>query len=155
MSSTRLKGSLNAAGKRFALVVSRFNSEVTEGLLAGAFTTLVSAGASESDITVVETPGAFEIPMALEWLALGGAFDALVALGAVIQGETSHYDHISEAAMRAIQSVSLKYGIPIACGVLTTFPDEQAVARSSDNDANKGREAALAAIEMVNLKPLL
>ncbi|MBS1902749.1 MAG: 6,7-dimethyl-8-ribityllumazine synthase [Bacteroidetes bacterium] len=155
MSSTRLHGSLNAAGKRFALVVSRFNSEVTEGLLAGAFTTLVGAGASESDITIIETPGAFEIPIALEWLALGGSYDALVALGAVIQGETSHYDHISEAAMRGIQSVSLKYGIPIACGVLTTFTDEQAVARSSDTDANKGREAALAAIEMVNLKPLL
>lgn len=150
-----LTGSLDARGKRFALVVSRFNAEVTTGLLAGARKALVGAGAAESDLTVIETPGAFEIPLALEWLALGGKFDAIIALGAVIQGETSHYEHISQAAMRGIQSVSLKYGVPIACGVLTTFTDEQAIARSSDNEANKGREAALAAIEMVNLRTLL
>jgi 6,7-dimethyl-8-ribityllumazine synthase len=155
MAIKTLTGSLTAAGKRFALVVSRFNAEVTLGLLEGARMTLTDAGASESDLTIVETPGAFELPLALEWLALGGTFDAIIALGAVIKGETSHYEHISEAAMRGIQSVSLKYGVPIACGVLTTFTDEQAIARSSNDEHNKGREAALAAIEMINLRTLL
>jgi len=155
MSIKTLQGSLDASGKRFALVISRFNTEVTTGLLAGARKALLAAGATASDLTVIETPGAFEIPLALEWLALGGSYDAIIALGAVIKGETSHYEHISEAAMRGIQTVSLKYGLPIACGVLTTFTDEQAIARSSDNEANKGREAALAAIEMVNLRTLL
>lgn len=146
---------MTAAGKRFALVTSRFNAEVTAGLLEGARTALLEAGASESDLVVIETPGAFEIPLALEWLAARGGYDALIALGAVIKGETSHYEHISEAAMRGIQTVSLKYALPIACGVLTTLSDEQAVARSSNDEANKGREAALAAIEMVNLHQLL
>lgn len=155
MSIQSINAPMTAAGKRFALVTSRFNAEVTAGLLEGARTALLEAGASESDLVVIETPGAFEIPLALEWLAARGGYDALIALGAVIKGETSHYEHISEAAMRGIQTVSLKYALPIACGVLTTLSDEQAVARSSNDEANKGREAALAAIEMVNLHQLL
>lgn len=146
---------ISASGKRFAIVVSRFNSEITNGLLVGARMTLLDAGVAESDLNVIEVPGAFEIPLMLEWLAARGNVDGLIALGAVIKGETSHYEHISEAVMRGIQTVSLKYALPIGCGVLTTLTIEQAVARSSANSANKGREAACATIEMVHLHSVL
>ncbi len=141
-----------AAGLKIGIVVSRFNEEITRGLLLGAISALDERGANENDVMVVEVPGAFEIPLALDWLASNKYFDVLIALGAVIEGETKHFDYISEAAMRGIQTVSLKYAMPIACGVLTTYTDEQATARSIANEHNKGMEAALAAIEMANLK---
>ncbi|HYM20991.1 MAG TPA: 6,7-dimethyl-8-ribityllumazine synthase [Candidatus Kapabacteria bacterium] len=155
MSIKTITGAGSGEQIRIALVVSRFNAEVTEGLLRGALGALKESGVNDDHITVVEAPGAFEIPLVLEWVAMKGNVEAMVALGAVIKGETSHYEHISEAAMRGIRSVSLKYHIPIGCGVLTTFTDEQALERSADNGSNKGREAALAAIEMIHLKRLL
>ena len=152
MTPKTIAAKATATGLKIGIVVSRFNEEITRGLLLGALGALNERGANESDVMVVEVPGAFEIPLALEWLACNKYFDVLIALGAVIEGETKHFDYISEAAMRGIQTVSLKYAMPIACGVLTTFSDEQAVARSSANNENKGVEAALAAIEMANLK---
>ena len=112
---------------------------------------LEAYGINESNITVVEVPGAFEIPFALDRLASGSTYNALIAIGCVIKGETAHFEYISESVMDGIARVSAAHNIPIACGVLTTYTDEQAIARSSDNEENKGSEAALAAIEMGNL----
>src|ERR1043165_4358232 len=144
---------INAAGMRIGIVISRFNTDITDGLTQGAKSALLENGVRSEDITSIIVPGAFEIPLMLELLASkSDGYDALIALGAVIQGETKHFDYISEAAMHGISEVSLKYKLPIGCGVLTTFTEEQAVARSRDDEHNKGREAALAAIEMVQLK---
>jgi 6,7-dimethyl-8-ribityllumazine synthase len=147
---------IDAAGMRIAIVISRFNSSITDGLAHGAQSALLESGVRSEDIKVIAVPGAFEIPLMLDLLASkSGGYDALIALGAVIQGETKHFDYISEAAMHGISEVSLKYQIPIGCGVLTTFTEAQAIARSRDDEHNKGREAALAALEMVHLKRTL
>ncbi|HET9135412.1 MAG TPA: 6,7-dimethyl-8-ribityllumazine synthase [Candidatus Kapabacteria bacterium] len=144
---------VDAAGMRVAIVISRFNSTITDGLAHGARSALLESGVRSEDIKSIIVPGAFEIPLMLDLLAsIPDGYDALIALGAVIQGETKHFDYISEAAMHGISEVSLKHKIPIGCGVLTTFTEEQAIARSQDDEHNKGREAALAAIEMVHLK---
>ena len=149
--SKRIKGSLSGIGLQIGIVVSRFNSLVTEGLLRGAMRALIASEISETDITTVEVPGAFEIPFALGRLAGAGKYDALIALGCVIKGETAHFEYIADSAMRGILAVQEKYGIPVSCGVLTTYTEEQAVARSGDNEENKGSEAALTAIEMASL----
>jgi 6,7-dimethyl-8-ribityllumazine synthase len=150
-----IKGNLSGAGLKIGIVVSRFNSPVTEGLLRGAMRALVASEVSESDITTLEVPGAFEIPFALGFLAGSAKFDALIALGCVIKGETAHFEYIADSAMRGIETMSEKYGIPISCGVLTTYSEEQATRRSADNEENKGSEAALTAIEMANLRKLV
>jgi 6,7-dimethyl-8-ribityllumazine synthase len=149
--SQRVKGNLSGAGQRIGIAVSRFNSQVTDGLLHGALRTLSAYGVRDEEITIIEVPGAFEIPFALEKLAGSKKYDALIALGCVIKGETAHFEYISDAAMKGISSMIAKYQIPIACGVLTTYTEEQAVARSGDNEDNKGSEAAMTAIEMANL----
>ena len=149
--SNQIKGNLSGAGLRIGIAVSRYNNEVTEGLLHGAIRALIATGVKEEDLTTVEVPGAFEIPFALGLLGKEKKYDALIALGCVIKGETAHFEYIAGAAMRGISEMSGKHSIPIACGVLATYTEEQAVARSGDNEENKGSEAALTAIEMANL----
>ena len=112
---------------------------------------LIASEISEKDIMTIEVPGAFEIPFAAGLLAGSGKYDALIALGCVIKGETAHFEYISDSVMKGIVTVGQKYGIPVSCGVLTTYTEEQALARSGDNEENKGSEAAFTAIEMVNL----
>ena len=146
-----LQGSRHAAGCRFAVVVSSFNPEVTTGLLDGALETLAQADVSPDDITIVRVPGAFEIPLAAMRLAETGQFDAIVTIGCLIKGDTMHFEYIASACSQGIIQASTATGIPIAFGVLTTLTEEQAAERSGSGPENKGREAALAAIEMATL----
>lgn len=151
MPPTDIRGSVVATGCRFAIVVSRFNEEITAGLLSGARTALQEAGVGEDDVALVHVPGAFEIPVAALQLAQSGKFDAVICLGCLIKGDTMHFEYIAEAASRGIMNVSITTGIPVAFGVLTTMTEEQATVRAAPGDGNKGREAALAAIEMATL----
>ena len=146
-----IRGSVVATGCRFAIVVSRFNEEITSGLLSGARSTLFEAAVSEADVTVIHVPGAFEIPVVALQAAQTGRFDAVICLGCLIKGDTMHFEYIAEATSHGIMNVSVATGVPVAFGVLTTMTDEQAIVRSSPGDTNKGREAALAAIEMATL----
>ena len=146
-----LQGTSSGAGCRFGIVVSRFNPEVTTGLLRGARAALAEAGVAESDISVVHVPGAFEIPLAAMKLAQGKRIDAIITLGCLIKGDTMHFEYIASAAAQGIMNVTTATGVPVAFGVLTTLTDEQAAERAADNPNNKGREAALAAIEMATL----
>jgi len=146
-----IQGSRHAAGCRFAVVVSRFNEEITGGLLQGALDTLEQAEVSNDDITVVRVPGAFEIPLTAMRLAETGQFDAIVTIGCLIKGDTMHFEYIASACSQGIVQASTATGVPIAFGVLTTLTEEQAMARSEPGPENKGREAALAAIEMATL----
>ena len=131
--------------------MSSFNQEITSGLLAGARAALADAQIVESDVTVVHVPGAFEIPVAALRLANTGRYDAVIALGCLIKGDTMHFEYIAAAASQGIMEVSTATGIPVAFGVLTTLTDEQAEVRSAAGPGNKGREAAMAAIEMATL----
>jgi 6,7-dimethyl-8-ribityllumazine synthase len=146
-----LQGSGTAAGYRFAIVVSRFNEEITEGLLTGARAALASAQVRTDDITLIRVPGAFEIPVTARRLAETGHFDAIICLGCVIKGDTMHFEYIASAVSQGIMDVGTATGIPVAFGVLTTLTDEQAAIRAAEGPGNKGREAALAAIEMATL----
>jgi 6,7-dimethyl-8-ribityllumazine synthase len=145
-----LKGDLDASGLRIGIVVSRWNRDVTSSLVRGAERALIACGASMEDVVLVEVPGAFEIPTACRELAVAG-FNVLIALGAVIKGETAHFEYVSNAAMHGIEQVSHEFGIPIGCGILTTYDLDQALARAGDDDENKGTESALAAIETAQL----
>ena len=136
---------------RFAIVVSRFNEEITSGLLAGAREALAEADVPEDDVFVVPVPGAFEIPVTAMRLAETGDFDAVICLGCLIKGDTMHFEYIASATSHGLMDVSTATGVPVAFGVLTTMTDEQAQARSAPGAENKGREAALAAIEMARL----
>jgi len=151
MSITTIEGDLRVEKARFCLVVARFNSFVVESLLAGAIDTLKRHGASDDEITVVRVPGAFEMPVVLEKIAAKGGYDAIVALGAVIRGGTPHFDYVAGECVKGMAQVSLKYGLPVAFGVLTVDTIEQAIERSGTKAGNKGGEAALSAIEMVNV----
>ena len=146
-----LHGSQTATGYRFAIIVSRFNLDVTDGLLKGAHATLREAGVRDDDITLVRVPGAFELPVAAAKLASTGRFDAVICLGCVIKGDTMHFEYISAAASQGIMDVSTSSRLPIAFDMLTALTDEQARERAADGPDNKGREAALAAIEMATL----
>jgi 6,7-dimethyl-8-ribityllumazine synthase len=146
-----LKGSDTASGCRFAIVVSRFNPDITAGLLTGAREALTTAAVREEDIIVVQVPGAFEIPVAARRVAETGEVDAVICLGCLIKGDTMHFEYIASAAAHGIMEVSTATGVPMAFGVLTTMTDEQAAARAAAGDDNKGREAARAAIEMATL----
>jgi len=146
-----LHGSRHAAGCRFAVVVSRFNEEITAGLLQGALDTLEQAEVSVGDVTVVRVPGAFEIPLAAMRMAETGQFDAVITIGCLIKGDTMHFEYIASACSQGILEASTATGVPIAFGVLTTLTEEQALARSAPGPENKGQEAALAAIEMATL----
>lgn len=145
----------DATGLKIAIVVSRFNNFITDKLLQGALDGLKSHGSQDDDITVIRVPGAFEIPLATERLAASGKFQALVCLGAVIRGDTPHFDYVCDAATRGIGDIGLKYRIPIGFGVLTTDNVQQAMDRSGVKDANKGYEAALTAVEVANVLRLL
>jgi 6,7-dimethyl-8-ribityllumazine synthase len=147
-----LEGSLSlSGGETFAIVISRFNDLVTSRLLDGALSTLVRHGAKEEQITVVWIPGAFEIPLAADRLAASGRFSAVICLGAVIQGETSHHEAINSAMSSGIMQAGLASKVPVLFGVLTCHTMEQALERAGGKAGNKGVEAALAAIEMVQL----
>ena len=142
-----IEKNLDGAGMRIGIVQSRFNNVVCEGLLAACRAQLVEQGVSDADITLASVPGALEIPLVLQGMAQSGKFDALIALGAVIRGDTYHFEIVANESARGVSEVQLHSGVPIANAILTTETDEQAEARMNI----KGAEAALAAIEMVNL----
>jgi 6,7-dimethyl-8-ribityllumazine synthase len=146
-----IEGNLDACGLKFGLVVGRFNSFIGDRLVEGAVDALVRHGADQDNITIAKVPGAFEIPMTAKKMAASGNYDALICLGAVIRGSTPHFDYVSAEVSKGVASVSLDSGIPVAFGVLTTDNIEQAIERAGTKAGNKGFEAAVTAIEMVNL----
>ena len=148
---TEISAKLNAEGQKFALVLGRFNSLITEQLEKGAREALIRHGADEQDIIAVRVPGAFEIPLAAKKLAESGHFDAVICLGAVIRGGTPHFDFVASETSKGIAKVSLDTGIPVIFGVLTTESIEQALERAGTKAGNHGFNAAVSAIEMVNL----
>jgi 6,7-dimethyl-8-ribityllumazine synthase len=145
------EGSFDGRRLRVGVVVARFNETVSERLLAGALDGLKRHGVAEEDISVAWVPGAFEVPLVAERLASSGEFDALVCVGAVIRGETAHFDYVAGESAAGISAASRKTGIPIANGILTTEDADQAIQRAGGKAGNKGFEAALAALEMANL----
>jgi 6,7-dimethyl-8-ribityllumazine synthase len=147
----KIDGGLTAAGCRFGILVSRFNSFITDRLLAATVDALERAGAASKDVDVVRVPGAFELPLAAKKLAATGEYDALVAIGCVIRGETSHYDYVCSETSRGLQLAQMDTGIPIMFCVLTCDTLEQAIDRAGLKGGNKGFEAGLAAIEMAHL----
>jgi len=151
MAINTIEGSLVVEGARFCVVAARFNSFVVESLVDGAIDTLKRHGAKEEEITLVRLPGAFEMPVLLERLAQSGEYDAIIALGAVIRGGTPHFEYVAGECVKGIAQVSLKHTVPIAFGVLTVDTIEQAIERAGTKAGNKGAEATLSAIEMVNL----
>lgn len=146
-----MEGRLSAEGFRFAVIVSRFNDFVSARLVEGALDALVRHGAREEDILLVKVPGAFEIPMMADKLAAGGRYDGIICLGAVIRGATAHFDYVAAEVSKGIASVALQSKVPVTFGVLTTENLEQAIERAGSKAGNKGFEAAMAAVEMVNL----
>jgi len=146
-----IQGNLNAEGMKLGFVVTRWNSFVVDHLVKGSIDVVERHGGSADNITQVLVPGAFEIPLAVEKMAASGKYDAIVALGAVIQGGTPHFDYVAGEATKGISSVMLKYGVPVAFGILTVNSIEQAIERSGTKMGNKGEEATVSAIEMVNV----
>ena len=146
-----IQGAGRAAGFRFALVVSKYNDFVTDRLQVGALAALASAGVASEDITIVRVPGAFEIPLAAQHAAETGRYDAIVCLGCLIRGETSHFEYISSAVSHGLTTAAAATGVPMSFGVLTTHSVEEALARAADGTGNKGHEAAVAAIEMAEI----
>ncbi len=146
-----IEGQLAIHDARIALLVSRFNSFIVDSLVAGAVDTLLRHGARESDLEIVRVPGAFEMPLAARRLAASRRYDAIIALGAVIRGGTPHFEYVAGECTKGLSSVSLEHDIPIAFGVLTVDSIEQAIERAGTKAGNKGGEAALSAIEMINL----
>ncbi len=146
-----IEGKLDAKGLRFGIIVSRFNSFISERLLEGALDALLRHGAEDRNITVARVPGAFEIPLIAKQMAAGSKYDAIICLGAVIRGATPHFDYVAGEVTKGIAHVSLDTGIPIAFGVLTTDSIEQAIERAGTKSGNKGFDAAMTAIESVNL----
>ena len=149
------EGSMVVDGARFGIVVGRFNSFVVESLLDGALDTLKRHGASDKDIEIARVPGAFEIPLACKQMAASKKYDAIIALGAVIRGGTPHFEFVAGECGKGLAQVMMEYGIPVAFGVLTVDTIEQAIERAGTKAGNKGVEATLSAIEMVNLMPQL
>lgn len=146
-----IEGALGAQDIRFALVVSRFNDFIGQKLVEGAIDCILRHGGAEENIAIYRCPGAFELPMVAKKVALSGKYDAIVTLGAVIRGSTPHFDVIAAEATKGIAQVALDTGVPIAFGVLTTENLEQAIERAGTKAGNKGFDAAMTAIEMVNL----
>jgi 6,7-dimethyl-8-ribityllumazine synthase len=147
----QIRGELKAAGLRFGIVVARFNSFITERLLAGALDALERAGAEAKQIDIVRVPGSFEIGLAAKKLAQTGDYNAIICIGCVLRGETSHYDHVCAEAARAIQLAQMDTGVPMAFSLLTCDTLEQAIERAGSKGGNKGFEAGLAAVEMADL----
>jgi 6,7-dimethyl-8-ribityllumazine synthase len=148
---TLREGGFEARARRFAVAASRFNEPVVRELVNGATACLRKHGVSDDDVDVVWTPGAFELPLVAKRLASSGRFDAVICLGAVIRGETPHFEYVAAEAARGIQQVSLDAGIPVLFGVLTAEDLEQALARAGGKHGNKGWDAAMAAMEMADL----
>jgi 6,7-dimethyl-8-ribityllumazine synthase len=146
-----VQGNLSASGSKFAVIESRFNDFITSKLLEGSLDCLNRHGCNEKDITIIKVPGSFEIPLAADIAAASKKYDAIICLGTVIRGGTPHFDYIAAEVSKGIASVSLKHGIPVSFGVLTTDSIEQAIERAGTKSGNKGWDAALTAIEMVNL----
>ncbi|BBA32100.1 6,7-dimethyl-8-ribityllumazine synthase [Methylocaldum marinum] len=145
------EGQLLVKGARFCIVASRFNSFIVDHLVAGAVDALLRHGARKEDIHLVKTPGAYELPLAVQKAAVSKRYDAIVAVGAVIRGSTPHFDYVAGECVKGISSISLKHDIPVAFGVLTVDTIEQAIERAGTKAGNKGAEAALSAVEMVDL----
>ena len=146
-----IEGNLIGQGLKFGIVVSRFNDFITERLLDGAFDALLRSGVSDNDITVMRVPGSFEIPFGAKKMASKKGYDAVICLGAVIQGDTPHFEYISAEVTKGVAAVSLESGVPVILGVLTTDTIEQAIERAGTKAGNKGWQAAQSAIEMANL----
>lgn len=149
--STIIEGNFTNCDVPYAIVVGRFNSFVTESLLKGALDTLHRHGVTDSNITVIQVPGAFEMPLATQRLACSKKYEAIIAVGAVIRGGTPHFDYIAAECSKGLAMVSLQHDIPVAFGVLTVDTIEQAIERAGTKAGNKGADAALSAIEMVSL----
>ncbi len=151
MTLKTIEGTFIAPKGKYALVVGRFNSFVVESLVSGAVDALVRHGVSESDITLIRAPGAFEIPLVAQKVAQRGEYSAIIALGAVIRGGTPHFEYVAGECTKGLAQVSMEFGVPVAFGVLTVDSIEQAIERSGTKAGNKGAEAALSALEMVSL----
>jgi len=146
-----IEGQLSAQGCSFGIVVSRWNSVVTRNLLDGALDCLLRHGARDTDITVVHCPGSFEIPHITQQVARSGHYDGIICLGCIIRGETPHFDHLAAQVMRGTGQVAMETGVPVALGILTTENLAQALERAGAKGGNKGWEAALTAIELVQI----
>jgi len=146
-----IEGNLIAKGKKFAIIASRFNDFVTKELISGCLDTLIRHGASDEDLAVTWVPGAFEVPTVAQRMAKSKAYDALICLGAIIRGSTPHFEYIASEAAKGIARVSQDTGLPVIFGIITADTIEQAIERAGAKEGNKGRDAALNAIEMVNL----
>ncbi len=146
-----VEGNLMAKGRRFAIAAGRFNDFITKELIAGCVDTLVRHGAEKEKIQLVMVPGAFEIPLIAKKLALSKEFDAVICLGAVIRGGTPHFEYVASEAAKGVAQVSLESGIPVVFGIITADTIEQAIERAGTKDGNKGKDAAISAIEMANL----
>ncbi|UKH17930.1 6,7-dimethyl-8-ribityllumazine synthase [Actinobacillus pleuropneumoniae] len=147
----KITGNLVATGLKFGIVTARFNDFINDKLLSGAIDTLVRHGADENDIDTAWVPGAFEIPLVAKKMATSGKYNAVICLGTVIRGSTTHYDYVCNEAAKGIGAVALETGVPVIFGVLTTENIEQAIERAGTKAGNKGSECALGAIEMVNV----
>jgi len=147
----KIEGDLTIRNARFGIIVARFNSFITESLLSGAVDTLVRHGADEKDIRTVYVPGAFEMPLVAKRMAASKRYDAIIALGAVIRGGTPHFEYVAGECTKGLAQVGMEYNLPLAFGVLTVDSIEQAIERAGTKAGNKGAEAAMSAIEMVNL----
>ena len=150
-----IEAELLAKGKRFAIIASRFNDFITDRLVGGALDALTRSGANDQDISIVKVPGAFEIPLLAKKLAEKKNVDAIICLGAVIRGATSHYDYVCAEVSKGVAHVSLEATMPVIFGILTTDPIEQAIERAGTKAGNKGWDAAIAAIEMANLMSIM
>ena len=146
-----IEAKLLAEGKKFALIVSRFNDFITDRLLGGAIDALLRTGAKDDDIDVIKVPGAFEIPLVAKKMALKKTYDAIICLGAVIRGATPHFEYVSAEVSKGIAMVSLESSMPVIYGILTTDSIEQAIERAGSKAGNKGWQAAISAVEMANL----
>ncbi|PID78071.1 MAG: 6,7-dimethyl-8-ribityllumazine synthase [Deltaproteobacteria bacterium] len=146
-----IEARLDASGKKYAIIVARFNDFITDRLTGGAVDALTRHGADDENIDIIKVPGAFEIPLTAKKIAEGKKYDAVICLGAVIRGATPHFEYVSSEAAKGIAVVSLETGIPVVFGVLTTDTIEQAIERAGSKAGNKGVEAAMSAIEMANL----
>ena len=151
MTTTYFEGNFNAAGMKFGIVVSRFNEFITEKLLQGAVDALIRNGSSTQNIFVARVPGSFEIPLLAKKMADSGKYDALICLGSLIRGQTPHFDYIAGEVTKGLAQIQLESGLPVAFGVLTADSLEQSIERAGTKLGNKGRDAALSAIEMANL----
>ena len=146
-----IEGDLVVKGARFGIAVARFNSFIVESLLEGAVDTLKRHGAEDADIEIVRVPGAYELPLAIKKMANGNKYDGIIALGAVIRGGTPHFDYVAGECVKGMATVMLQQEVPVAFGVLTVDTIEQAIERAGTKAGNKGAEATLSVIEMINL----